>query len=167
MSLITKPEGVYETATGAAYIWSLVIWYCTAERATLPKHSSAQQVRKPFIAESIDHAITKILKRFTMSHSFIGRAFRFEYDGFIVIDRFSETHIDYEVTAGPFKGTKGQVPYQYTHVVGGIYAISWQEPDGATVTHIDDFEEGTSLSYFTAADLSLYRMVGTLTEVNN
>ena len=47
----------------------------------------------------------------------------------------------------------------------GVYAISWQEANGATVVHIDDFIRGRSQAWFTAADLAFYRMQGPLGEI--
>ncbi len=101
-----------------------------------------------------------------MNKEFVGKTINFEYEGFVVNDTFDETHIHYEVLEGPFKGLSGKVEYTAKQISEGVYAISWQEDDGATVTHVDDFNKGTSLSFFTAADLSFYRMEGKLSQVN-
>ncbi|AIW19547.1 adenylate cyclase [Vibrio coralliilyticus] len=101
-----------------------------------------------------------------MKNELAGRKFKFSYGDFEVVDAFSETHISYEVISGEFKGVKGEVPYSINQVSDGIYAISWQEPDGATITHVDDLNTGTSLSYFTASDLSFYQMKGTFIELD-
>lgn len=42
------------------------------------------------------------------------------------------------------------------------YAISWQEADGATVVHIDDFSSGRSLSFFTTRSGEFFRLEGKL-----
>jgi len=40
--------------------------------------------------------------------------------------------------------------------------ISWQEADGSTVVHIDDFETGCSLAFFTTPDGQFFRLEGNL-----
>lgn len=100
-----------------------------------------------------------------MNNELVGRTFKFSYGDFEVIDTFGDANISYEVISGDFKGLKGEVPYSLSKVSEGVYAISWQELDGATVTHVDDLNTGISLSFFTTADLSFYKMKGTLVEI--
>ncbi|KAF1016977.1 MAG: hypothetical protein GAK31_00236 [Stenotrophomonas maltophilia] len=69
---------------------------------------------------------------------FAGRRFRVSYDGLAADNRYSDDG-------------------RHVH-----YAISWQEADGATVVHVDDFGNGRSLAWFTANDGSFHRMQGTL-----
>lgn len=96
---------------------------------------------------------------------FIGKTYLFEYDGFVARDTFiSDTELSFEILEGPVKGLTGSVNYHANAISDGVYMITWQEADGATVTHVDDFERGLSYSNFTDAQLNLYRMSGTLTE---
>ncbi|MBS0449847.1 MAG: adenylate cyclase [Proteobacteria bacterium] len=98
---------------------------------------------------------------------FAGRSFRVDYDGLSAHNSYAEdgASIRYAIVAGPFAGASGQAPCQWQQVGAGVYAISWQEADGATVVHIDDFANGHSMAFFTAADLSFHRMQGPLTAI--
>ena len=89
---------------------------------------------------------------------------------------FDEVEVGTELPAQDFQiqranlvryaGASGEAQCQWQEVSDGVYAISWQEADGATVVHIDDFIRGRSQAFFTAADLSFYRMQGPLTELH-
>lgn len=96
---------------------------------------------------------------------FAGRSFRVDYEGLSAHNRYSEDGetIRYEIVSGPYAGASGEARCQWQQVGDGVYAISWQEADGATVVHLDDFAQGRSLAYFTAADMSFHRMQGPLT----
>lgn len=101
-----------------------------------------------------------------MAHEFIGKKYRFDYGNFVAIDEFTDTEIIFEVLAGPMKGLTGQVAYKAQEIAPRIYAISWQEADGATVVHVNDFEKMISLSFFTSADKQFFQMKGAITEVD-
>ncbi len=99
---------------------------------------------------------------------FSGRNFRVDYDGLSAHNVYSEDgqSIRYTIVSGPYAGASGESRCQWRQVSEGAYAISWQEADGATVVHIDDFSNGYSLAFFTASDLKFHRMQGALTELN-
>ncbi|RVI77373.1 hypothetical protein CN188_22375 [Sinorhizobium meliloti] len=59
-------------------------------------------------------------------------------------------------------GVSGTVDYQCRRLGGEIYAISWQEADGSTVVHVDDFQAGRSLSFFTTLQGQFFRLEGSL-----
>ena len=96
---------------------------------------------------------------------FAGRSFQVDYDGLSAHNIYSEDgeSIRYAIVAGPYAGATGEARCQWRQVSKGVYAISWQEADGATVVHIDDFANGRSMAFFTAADKTFYRMEGPLT----
>lgn len=99
---------------------------------------------------------------------FAGRSFRVDYDGLSALNIYSEDgcSIRYAIVSGPYAGASGEARCEWRPVAEGVYAISWQEADGATVVHIDDFANGRSQAFFTASDLSFHRMQGPLTELD-
>ncbi|MDZ5452067.1 MoaF-related domain-containing protein [Labrys sedimenti] len=70
--------------------------------------------------------------------------------------------LHYEITKGPLTGNRATVGFEWQHLCGQSYAISWQEADGSTVVHIDDFEAGHSLAFFTTPDGTFFRLEGSL-----
>lgn len=99
---------------------------------------------------------------------FAGRSFRVDYNGLSAHNLYAEDglSIHYAIVSGPYAGASGDARCEWREVAEGVYAISWQEADGATVVHIDDFANGRSQAFFTASDLSFHRMQGPLTELN-
>ncbi len=97
--------------------------------------------------------------------AFAGRGFRVDYEGLSAHNLYAEDgrSVRYAIVAGPYAGARGEAACQWQEVGPGVYAISWQEADGATVVHIDDFVQGRSQAFFTAADLGFHRMRGALT----
>jgi hypothetical protein len=95
---------------------------------------------------------------------FAGRSFRVDYDGLAAHNCYAPDgrSVRYAIVAGPYAGASGESPCEWRELGEGVYVISWQEANGATVVHIDDFAGGRSQAYFTAADLSFHRMQGTL-----
>jgi hypothetical protein len=98
---------------------------------------------------------------------FAGKTFEVRYAGLTALNAYAVDGISmcYKVTEGPYKGAKGKVKYRWRQVAPGIFAISWQEADRSTVVHIDDFNEGTSCSFFTTSRLELHRLEGTLRQL--
>lgn len=98
---------------------------------------------------------------------FVGNTYEFQYNGFTARDTFiSADTIRFLVTEGPLKGANGEVTYQYRKIRPGVYMIYWQEKDGGTVTHVDDFENGISHSNYTAPDLKYYTMSGNIHQLD-
>ncbi|MGS9731146.1 MoaF-related domain-containing protein [Pseudomonas aeruginosa] len=100
--------------------------------------------------------------------AFAGRAFRVDYDGLSAHNVYSADgeRIRYAIVAGPYAGAHGEAACQWREIAEGVYAISWQEADGATVVHVDDFANGSSQAFFTASDLSFQRLHGPLVEID-
>lgn len=99
---------------------------------------------------------------------FAGRAFRIDYDGLSAHNVYAADgqSVRYAIVSGPYAGVSGESPCQWRQLADGVYVISWQETNGATVMHIDDFAGGQSMAFFTATDLSFHRMQGPLTELD-
>lgn len=98
---------------------------------------------------------------------FAGKTFEVRYEGLTAINAYADDgmHMRYEITEGPYAGAQGEVQYTWQRIAEGIYAISWQEADRSTVVHIDDFDNGTSRSFFTTAQLELHRLEGGLRQI--
>jgi phenolic acid decarboxylase len=98
---------------------------------------------------------------------FAGRSFRVDYDGLSAHNTYADDgqSIRYAIVSGPYAGASGESRCEWREIAEGVYAISWQEADGATVVHVDDFIHGRSLAFFTASDQTFYRMQGPLTEL--
>ncbi|WER49373.1 adenylate cyclase [Cupriavidus sp. WKF15] len=96
---------------------------------------------------------------------FAGRGFRVDYDGLSAHNIYAEDgqSIRYAIVSGPYAGASGETRCEWREIAEGVYAISWQEADGATVVHVDDFRHGHSMAFFTASDQTFYRMQGPLT----
>ena len=118
----------------------------------MPLFPEKEQRRGPSISpwESIMNSTN------TSRPLFAGRSFRVDYDGLSAHNIYSAdgASVSYAIVSGPYAGASGESPCQ------------WQEVNGATVVHIDDFIGGRSKAFFTAADLSFYRMQGPLTELD-
>ncbi|QNK01222.1 MoaF-related domain-containing protein [Dyella telluris] len=99
--------------------------------------------------------------------AFAGRSFRVDYDGLSAHNTYADDgkSVRYAIVSGPYSGASGESPCQWRQIAEGVYVISWQEANGATVVHIDDFTDGRSQAFFTAADLSFHRMRGALIEL--
>jgi phenolic acid decarboxylase len=96
---------------------------------------------------------------------FAGRSFRVDYGELSAHNTYADDgqSIRYAIVSGPYTGASGESQCEWREVSEGLYAISWQESDGATVVHIDDFVNGRSLAFFTASDMKFHRMQGSLT----
>jgi len=98
---------------------------------------------------------------------FAGQTVEVNYDGLAALNDYDEDglHMTYTITAGDLAGATGRVEYDWQEVANDIFLISWQEADGATVVHVDDFDAHTSRSFYTTPNMDLYRLQGTLSSV--
>lgn len=74
----------------------------------------------------------------------------------------SVTQLRFEIKEGPFARTE-VVDIQVVPLGHGIFAVSWQEKDGATVTNVQDHDRGLVHSFATLPDGRFLRMTGTFT----
>jgi predicted SnoaL-like aldol condensation-catalyzing enzyme len=72
----------------------------------------------------------------------------------------SADQLQFEIKEGPFARTE-QVDIQVVSLGNGLFAVSWQEKDGATVTNIQDYDHGVIHSYATLSGGEFLRMTGT------
>ena len=73
----------------------------------------------------------------------------------------SATQLRFEIKEGPFARTE-TVDIQVVALGNGLFAVSWQEKDGATVTHVQDYDRGQVHSFATLPGGQFLRMTGTM-----
>lgn len=73
----------------------------------------------------------------------------------------SVTQLRFEIKEGPFARTE-TVGIRVVPLGNGIFAVSWQEKDGATVTNVQDYDRGLIHSFATLPGGRFLRMTGTL-----
>ncbi len=74
----------------------------------------------------------------------------------------STTQLRFEIKEGPFARTE-TADIQVIPLGNGMFALSWREKDGATVTNVQDYDRGVVHSFATLPDGRFLRMTGTLT----
>ncbi|CAN7722314.1 nuclear transport factor 2 family protein (plasmid) [Ensifer adhaerens] len=72
----------------------------------------------------------------------------------------SATQLTFHIKEGPFARTE-TVDIQVVPLGNSIYAVSWQESDGATVTNVQDYDRGVIHSFATLPTGKFMRMTGT------
>jgi hypothetical protein len=94
---------------------------------------------------------------------FVGKRFEYRYGGFAALEQFvSESEMTFTITAGGTAGRTERVKYQAKKVAPDTYLIAWQEADGGTVVHIDNFCQQTSHSLYTSAQQKFHVSQGTV-----
>ncbi|MFK8251935.1 nuclear transport factor 2 family protein [Ancylobacter terrae] len=73
----------------------------------------------------------------------------------------SATQLRFEIKDGPFARTE-TVGIQVIALGNGIFAVSWKEASGATVTNVQDYDRGLVHSFATLPDGQFLRMTGTM-----
>lgn len=73
----------------------------------------------------------------------------------------STSRLKFEISEGPFARIE-TVESQVIPLGNGIFAVSWQEQDGATVVNVQDYDRGVIHSFATLPDGQFLRMTGTL-----
>lgn len=73
----------------------------------------------------------------------------------------SAEHLKFEIKEGPFARTES-VAIKVTPLGNSLFAVSWQEKDGATVTNVQDYDRGVVHSWAALPDGRFLRMTGTV-----
>jgi predicted SnoaL-like aldol condensation-catalyzing enzyme len=93
----------------------------------------------------------------------IGQKMDVAYPQFRVsLTLLSTTQLRFEIKDTPFARTE-TVAIEVIPLGNSIFAVSWQESDGATVTNIQDFDRGVVHSLATLPSGQFLRMVGPIT----
>ncbi len=74
----------------------------------------------------------------------------------------SDTRLMFEIKDGPF-AHREEVDIRVVPLGNSLFAVSWQEGTGATVTHVQDFDRGLIHSHATLPDGRFLRMTGAIT----
>lgn len=84
------------------------------------------------------------------------------YPDFNVSLKFlSPARLLFEIKEGPFARIE-TVDIEVNPLGNGIFAVSWQEKDGATVTNVQDYDLGVVHSFATLANGQFLRMTGSI-----
>src|ERR1700743_2779470 len=84
----------------------------------------------------------KLMSATTSSLPFTGKCYEVDYGPQVAalnIYNKDSMRMRYQSLVGASKGATGAVTYGALDVGDGRYLISWQEVDGGTVVHLDDF----------------------------
>lgn len=68
-------------------------------------------------------------------------------------------------TAKPGAEPEVKVNYTATEVADMVFMVTWKEPDGSTVTHVEDFNNAVVYTNITLPDHTFLNYKGTFTEV--
>ncbi|WP_283193173.1 nuclear transport factor 2 family protein [Rhizobium sp. AN80A] len=74
----------------------------------------------------------------------------------------STPQLKFEIKEGPLRHTE-IVDIHVIPLGNSIFAVSWQEKDGATVTNVQDYDRGFIHSHATLSDGRFLRMTGSIT----
>lgn len=95
------------------------------------------------------------------THFPVGLAMDVSYPDFQVsLILLSVSQLRFEIKKGPFARTE-IVDIKIVALGNSIFAVSWQEKDGATVTNIQDYDSCQIHSFATLSDGRFLRMTGT------
>ena len=96
----------------------------------------------------------------TMSRFPIGQEMNVSYPNFQVrMTLLSMTQLSFEIKEGPFARVE-TVDIQVVPLGNSLFAVSWQEKDGATVTNVQDHDRGLIHSFATLPGGRFMRMTG-------
>lgn len=90
----------------------------------------------------------------------VGQQMDVTYPDFTVsLTLLSDRQLRFEIKEGPFARTE-TVDIQVVPLGNGIFTVSWQEKDGATVTNVQDHDRGRVHSFVTLPGGQFLRMTG-------
>lgn len=93
----------------------------------------------------------------------VGLEMQVSYPQFqVTLTLLSTTQLKFEIKNGPLARLE-TVEIQVVPLGNSLFAVSWQELDGATVTNVQDYDRGLIHSYATLPGGEFLRMTGTFT----
>jgi len=104
-----------------------------------------------------------------MKNKLVGNRYRMEVDGLKTELFFdSDESLVFTIIEGGSltkNGYSEKVKTTIAEIRPDVYMVAWKEISGATVTHVEDHENGIIFSNATLADGSFYTMKGTVKEI--
>lgn len=98
----------------------------------------------------------------------VGQAYLFDLGIATIEHRFeSMQRMHFRVLSGERTGLTGTVAIDVRPLRPGQFLVSWQEADGITVTHVEDFETLRFESCITLPSLQFIRCQGSMTAVRD
>ena len=95
-----------------------------------------------------------------LSHYPVGLEMDVTFDAFTAtLTLISDTQLKFEIKKGPFAHSE-TVDIHVVPLGNGLFAISWKEATGASVTHVQDYDRGVIHSHATIPDGQFLRMSG-------
>jgi len=92
----------------------------------------------------------------------VGQEMRVSYPDFTVdLTLISDRQLRFAIAEGPFARTE-TVDIEVVPLGNGLFAVSWREAVGATVTNVQDHDRGLVHSFATLPDGGFLRMTGTI-----
>jgi predicted SnoaL-like aldol condensation-catalyzing enzyme len=92
----------------------------------------------------------------------IGLEMEVTYPSFRVsLELLSAEQLTFEIKEGPFTRIE-TVDIEVKPLGNGIFTVSWQEKDGATVTNVQDYDRGVVHSFATLPNGQFLRMTGSI-----
>ena len=80
----------------------------------------------------------------------VGETWLFDIGVAIIEQRYdSISSMHYRVASGPRIGMEETVAIEVQLIRPGVFLVSWQEADGITVVHVEDFDENSFYSHAT------------------
>ena len=79
----------------------------------------------------------------------------------VSLQLLSAEQLTFEIKEGPFARIE-TVDIEVNPLGNGLFAVSWQEKDGATVTNVQDYDRGVVHSFATLPDGQFLRMSGSI-----
>ncbi|MBW8522931.1 hypothetical protein K0U91_15585 [Chryseobacterium chendengshani] len=105
-----------------------------------------------------------------MTNKLIGNKYRMEMDGLKTELFFdSDESLVFTIIEGGSltkNGYSEKVKTNIAEIRANVYMVAWKEISGATVTHIEDHENGIIYSNATLPDGSFYTMKGTINGID-
>lgn len=111
---------------------------------------------------AITNQSSKRTVKISKEHFPVGQEMDVTYPDFLVsLTLLSATQLKFEIKEGPYARTES-VDIQVVPLGNSMFAVSWQEKDGSTVTNVQDYDRNLVHSFATLPDGRFLRMTGTV-----